>query len=96
VNSPEDIEAAIALSPHALCFGDNLSSNIQETVDDIIDVCDTLPSHYKIVLMQTVHTLDEAEIALKAPLDALIVSQDLLTRERKAKELHKMIAAARQ
>lgn len=96
VSSPEDIEAALALSPHALCFGDNLSSNIQGSIGEILDVKESLPTHYKLVLMHTLYSLDDVELALKAPIDALIVSQDLLTNDRVAKKLRQMLADAQQ
>jgi indole-3-glycerol phosphate synthase len=94
VSSEEDIEAALELSPHALCFGDNLSSNINDSVQEILRVHPSLPSHYKIVLMHTLDSLGDVELALSAPIDALIVSQDLLTMERSARELREMIDIA--
>lgn len=91
VSSTEDIEAALSLSPHALCFGDNLSGNIEASVRDILDIRDSLAPQYKIVLMHTLQSLGDVELALSAPVDAIIVSQDLLTHERSAKEIKQML-----
>jgi len=96
VSSTEDIEAALALSPHALCFGDNLSGNIEGSIKDILDVHDSLPSHCKVVLMHTLQSLGDVELALTAPIDAMIVSQDLLIHERSAREVRTMLQAVQQ
>jgi indole-3-glycerol phosphate synthase len=91
VSDSRDLEAAQTLSPHALSFGDNLSSNIGASVSDILSVRDKLPSHYRVLLTHSLHTLDEVELALSARVDALIVDEDLLKHERSAKMLHSLI-----
>lgn len=96
VSNPEDIEAALALSPHALCFGDNLSGNIEGSIQDILDARESIPSHCKVVLMHTLQSLGDVELALTAPIDALIVSQDLLTNERAAREIKAMLKAVQE
>lgn len=95
VSDEQDLELAQTLSPHALSFGDNLSSNIAATVNDVLAVRDKLPSHYRVLLTHSLHTLDEVELALSARVDALIVDEDLLKHERSAKMLHSMVEEQR-
>ena len=95
VSDANDLEAAKTLSPHALSFGDNLSSNISATIEDMMAVREKLPSHYRLLLTHCLHTLDEVELALSARVDAVIVDEDLLKHERSAKMIQSLIEDAK-
>jgi len=94
VSNQEDLETALKLSPHALAFGDNLSSNVAATVESLRHVRASLPSFYKILLTHTLRSLDDVALALEAGVDCLIVDELMLTHERTAHQIRNMIANA--
>lgn len=94
VNDVEELKTAKSLSPHVLCFGDNLSAKIETTVSELEAVKKDLPLHSKVMLTHTLHSIDEVEIALKADIDGVIVSEDLLKQERNARILRRMVDEA--
>lgn len=96
LNDAEELKIAKMLSPHVLCFGDNLSSNIEATVADLTAIRDDLPFHSKIMLMHTLQSVAEAEVALKANVDGLIVSEDVVRHEKKARTLRQLMDEAAQ
>lgn len=96
INDAHELENALKLSPHALCFGENLSSNIRKSVEDLALVRDSLPHHVRVLLMNTLHSLEDVELALRARVDALIVDEELLKNERAARALHRMVEQAQQ
>lgn len=93
VSNEDNLRSALALSPHAIAFGDNLSRNVASTVNDVLAIKDSLPPYIKICLMNTLHNIDELVTALKADVDAVIVTEDLLKHERSAKEVRALIEA---
>jgi indole-3-glycerol phosphate synthase len=94
VNDIAELNIAKSLSPHVLCFGDNLSSNVAATVSDLILIQDELPPHSNVMLMHTLDTLDEIDTALQAPIDGVIVSEDIIKSEKYARLLRVIIAEA--
>jgi indole-3-glycerol phosphate synthase len=94
VNDFDELQTAKSLSPHVLCFGDSLSSNIEATVNDLYTLQAELPMHSKVMLMHTLDSLDEVKIALQAPVDGVIVSEDLVKNERDARTLRALIEVA--
>ena len=91
VNDIAELKIAKSLSPHVLCFGDNLSSNIEATVNDLRLVQDELPMHSKVMLMHTLDSIDEVEAALQARVDGVIVSEELVKNEKYARLMRVMI-----
>jgi indole-3-glycerol phosphate synthase len=94
ISDMNDLESAKTLSPHALSFGDNLSSNIAATVQDLIAARESLPAHYRLLLTHSLHNLDEVELALSARVDAIIVDEDLLKHERSARMIQSLVEDA--
>jgi indole-3-glycerol phosphate synthase len=94
VTDINDLDSAKTLSPHALSFGDNLSSNIAATVADLKAVQSSLSSQYRLLLTHSLHNLDEVELALSVRVDAIIVDEDLLKHERSARMVQSMVANA--
>jgi indole-3-glycerol phosphate synthase len=94
LDDAEELTVAKALSPHVLCFGDNLSGNVEATVSDLTLIRPELPSHSKVMLMNTLDSIDDVELALKATVDGLIVSEDLLKNEKYARTIRHLIDEA--
>ncbi|MEM9954944.1 MAG: hypothetical protein AAF846_25275 [Chloroflexota bacterium] len=91
VNSEEELQSALALSPHVVAVGDNLSTDISATLESLHAIRTTLPWYIKVCLMPTIHTLADFELAVEAPVDAVIVSEALFKNERTAKKLQQMM-----
>lgn len=94
VGNEDDLQNALALSPHAISFGDNLSSNVSMTVNDLLAVQDMLPPYIKICLTHTLRSIDDIVTALKANVDAIMVDEDLLKHERSAAEVRALVQEA--
>ncbi|MGB1288644.1 MAG: hypothetical protein ACPG7F_19070, partial [Aggregatilineales bacterium] len=71
-STPEQLYAAIRLSPHTVCYGDNLSENIERPLAELQDLRDTVPHHVKIMLSQAIQTFDDAEAVIRSGVDAII------------------------
>lgn len=91
VNTEAEAEAALMLSPHAICFGDHLSSNVQHSVALMNAVADSALYNVRRVIMNTLHSLREVELALAAPTDAIIVSEELFKIEKTARTLRNLV-----
>lgn len=96
INDAHELQNALRLSPHALCFGENLSSNVRRTAEEVAMVRESLPHHVRVLLMNTLHTLEDVDFALRARVDALIVDEELLKVEKYAHAIQAMIAEAQQ
>ncbi|MDQ7024898.1 MAG: hypothetical protein Q9P44_04995 [Anaerolineae bacterium] len=94
VNDMAELKIAKMLSPHVLCFGDNLSNNIETTVADLNALRDDLPLHSKVMLMHTLQSIDEVEVALKADVDGLIVSENVLKHRKQSRALRQLMDEA--
>ncbi len=94
VTNEDEFQHALTLSPHALAFGDNLSSNIAATVEDLKAVQELIPAYTRVCLTHTIHSLDELHVALQAPVDALIIDELLLKHERSASEIRAIVDEA--
>jgi len=92
VNTAKEFDAALELSPHALCFGDHLSGDIESSIHDLLTVRDLIPPYIRVLLMHTLYTLNDVTLALDAGVDALIVSQDLFKTEKSARRLRGLIS----
>lgn len=91
VNTAEDLEFALTLSPHALAFGDHLSGRIDQTVEALRGVRRHLPTYCRVMLMHTLYSYKDVALALTADVDAVIVSPNLLRTERSARKLREMV-----
>lgn len=94
VNSEEEFQIAKSLSPHAICFGDHLSNNVSRSVE----LLQSVPKHElynaRRVIMNTLDTLDDVELVLTTPVDAIIVSEDLFKNEKSAHAIRRMVENA--
>ncbi len=90
LDETQELETALSLSPHVLCFGEILSRNIQRTVEQVNALRSQIPGYVHLMLMHTLQTVDEVELALQAQVDALIVSEDLLKQERSARQIREL------
>lgn len=90
----DDLEYAITLSPHALAFGDSLSTNIKGTVDDLLAIRHKLPRFSKVLLTHTLRSIEDVVLALTADVDAVIVAEALLKNERTANAIRELIKDA--
>lgn len=94
VNSADELETAINLSPHALFFGDNLSGNVENTVRELLPIRAQLPTYLRVMLMHTLYSPEEVEIALTAKVDAVLVSDETLKQEKHARMIKSLIKRA--
>ena len=90
-STPEELELAIGLSPHTICYGDALSGNINRSLAELNSLRDTIPHHVKVMLSQCVNTLPEAEMVIQSGVDAIIVGEYLMKNETKAAQLRQLI-----
>jgi indole-3-glycerol phosphate synthase len=90
ISEAHELETAISLSPHVLCFGEILSRNIQRTIEQVNAIRPQIPSFVHLMLMHTLQTVDEVEATLQADVDAIIVSEDLLKQERAARQIREL------
>lgn len=95
VTDTNALQKALALSPHALAFGDHLSGRIGSTIEALESVRHLIPRHCRVMLMHSLHTLDDVALALEAGVDAVMVHQDLLKQDHKARRLQSLLANAR-
>ncbi|MGJ3239347.1 MAG: hypothetical protein ACFE0Q_11625 [Anaerolineae bacterium] len=93
VASDAELDYALTVSPHALAFGDNLSSNVPTTAAYLQTVRDDLPSYVKTMLVNTIYTVDDLRLALDARVDAVILDESLMKNERHARAVGEMISA---
>lgn len=94
VNAVDEFETAYNLSPHAICFGDHLSGNIANAIDLIKQTSHDNLYHVRRVLMNTLQHMDDVELAVTTPVDAIIVSEDLFKTEKSAHTLRRIIENA--
>ncbi len=90
ISETHELETALTLSPHVLCFGEILSRNIQRTIEQVDFIRPHIPGYMRLMLMHTLQTVDEVELALQADVDALFVSEDLLKSERSAQRIRNL------
>jgi indole-3-glycerol phosphate synthase len=91
VESHDTLELAASLSPHAVAFGDELSHNVERSLQNLIMVRNEIPTHTRVFLMHTLETLDEVEAALQARVHAIIVGDVLLKNEKKIARVRELI-----
>lgn len=81
VKAQSEMEQAQALSPHALCFGDEVSRTVERALRTLDELRPLIPCHAKIMLAQRLDTLRDVEMAVAAGVQAVIVSADLIRTE---------------
>jgi indole-3-glycerol phosphate synthase len=81
VQSPSDLEFINKISPHVVCYGDNLSSDVKRYYKELKEYRAAIPSYTKFMLSQSLDTIEEVELALELNPHALIVSHELLKSE---------------
>jgi len=94
ITETNELEIALSLSPHVLCFGEILSRNIRRTIEQINAIRPQIPGYVHLMLMHTLQSVDEVELALKSNVDAIVVSEDLLKQDRTAKRINELRDAA--
>lgn len=95
IDTPEDLDAALTLSPHALAFGDpQHTGNLEQTIEFLQDVRHDLPHYVHVLPVPTLYTLDEVAFAVQTAVDAIIVSEDLLRHERSARIIRDLLQTA--
>lgn len=94
IANDHDLDYALSLSPHALAFGDNLSENLGENAEYLAAVHEHLPSHYNVLLSQTLHSIDEVQVAVDAGVDAVIVDETLMKHQPSAEKIKTLITQA--
>lgn len=94
VTTPEELELACSLSPHMICYGDNLSSNVARSVQELTALREMIPHHIQFMLMHCLNTLDDVRAALSVGVNALLVGDALLNQERRAEHLRRLTGHA--
>ena len=78
VETQAQLEVANTLSPHVISYGDPLSHQVSKALQELPALREQIPHHTKLMLSHTLHTLDEAEAAVKAGVRGMIVAPYLL------------------
>lgn len=94
IEESHDLELALTLSPHVLCFGEILSRNVRRSIEHLNALRPQIPRYVQLMLMHTLQSVDEVHMALAADVDAIIVSEDLLKQERAAQQVRELRDAA--
>ena len=81
VKGQAELEQAQALSPHVLCFGDEVSRTVERALRTLDELRPFIPHHTKIMLAQRLDTLRDVEMAVAAGVQAVITSADLIRTE---------------
>lgn len=81
VNTADELEQALTLSPHALSFGDLLGDDLAQTIASVKSVLPDLPDYCRVLLTHPAQSLAELNQILSLPVDAVIVDEDLLKSE---------------
>jgi indole-3-glycerol phosphate synthase len=81
VKAQAELEQARALSPHVLCFGDEVSRTVERALRTLDELRPFIPHHAKTMLAQRLDTLRDVEMAVAAGVQAVIVSADLIRTE---------------
>lgn len=78
VHNNDELETALALSPHVICIGSPDRDNLSETTQWLRQVRGRIPRHIKLMLGQSLRTLDEVALALEVGVRGIIVTPELL------------------
>ncbi len=81
VHTNDELETAIALSPHVICLGSPDQDNLTESVAWLQQIRGDVPRHVKLMLGHSLRTLDEVRLALEAGVRGIIVTPELLRSE---------------
>jgi indole-3-glycerol phosphate synthase len=84
VHNNEELETALALSPHVICIGSPDQENLAESAQWLQKVRARVPRYIKLMLGQSLRTLDEVALALEAGVRGMVVDAELLRPETAA------------
>lgn len=96
VASADALLLARDTSPHVIAVGDHTEHMFQKCVElaHLARTWDEVPSHTRLMFTRAAESLEELEQMLQAPIDAVMVRENLLKDARLAKKVQKMIASA--
>lgn len=90
-NTPEELEFARELSPHAISYGEMLSNNVERTVAELSEQTLDIPHYARFLLSHTLSSVPQVEKVLRLPVDALIVSEALMRQEHTARRIQALV-----
>jgi len=96
VSGAEEMLLARDTSPHVLSIGDHSAGSLESGIDLLqrARTWEQLPSHTRLMFTRAADSLDELDLMLQAPVDAVLVSEKLVKKARAAQKVRQMIAVA--
>lgn len=78
VHNNDELETALALSPHVISIGGPDQGNLAESAQWLQQIRGRVPRHIKLMLGHSLRTLDEVALALEAGVRGVVVVPELL------------------
>jgi len=91
INSIAHLEYIYELSPHVVSIGDPESENVDKAIKMAETFKSHIPPYCRTMLSNTLHTAEEVEMAIKAGVDAVIVSDEVYATTRKIEQMRKLV-----
>lgn len=91
INSIAHLEHMYDLSPHVISIGDPESENIEKALEMFKVFQPHIPFFSRTMISNTLHTIEEVEMAVKAGVDAVLVSDEVYATSRKIEQMRKLV-----
>jgi len=91
INSIAHLEYIYELSPHVISIGDPESEDIEKAIKLAEDFKTHIPFHCRTMLSNTLHTVEEVEMAIQAGVNAVVVSDEVYSTPRKTEAMRKLV-----
>jgi len=91
VNSMAHLETIYELSPHVVSIGDPESENVDSALKMLKAFQPHIPNYCQIMLSNTLHTIEEVQMAIEAGVQAVIVSDEVYSTPAKIEKMKSLV-----
>lgn len=91
INSIAHLEYMYHLSPHVISIGDPENENLEKALEMFKVFEPHIPFFSRTMLSNTLRSVDEVEMAIKAGVDAVLVGDEVYTTSRKTEQMRKLV-----
>lgn len=91
INSIAHLEYMYDLSPHVISVGDPESENVEKAIEMLKTFKPHVPFFSRTMLSNTLYTIEEVELAVKAGVDAVLVSDEVYSTPSKVEHMRKLV-----
>lgn len=92
VASREELEYAATIHPHAVAVDYSISQDIQRALERLQQLRPYVPYNTRLLLMNTLQSLEHVEAAIALGVDAVIIGEELLNDSAHHSHLHALLA----